>query len=197
MKTPEGGPAERGLRSEIVYASDLTEAQQQFIDRIKDKGVFIDWSVEDPEKLIREGVGFVGNALISGVDEYDKYSEEFYNCMGVLVTNGDRSFMMHVSHRTLLEDTKMVFNGLRSRFADISADDKPLSVVVFGGEARMQDLQEEYTKAHHNLVDLVEHVMGQKFVSTYAPLQDLDATHAAYFSQAEDRLLVVRDRYDL
>lgn len=132
----------------MLFSGDRLKYRAEINKRIADLGVTnVDW-FGDPSFQKKHGMKNEGSAsfVISKLDGTDKFSSEFYSCLGLLATGKDKatgkdlSFLAHVSVYHLFGDAKDAFtifgsairgslNELRDKSADGTVD-----IVIFGGD---------------------------------------------------------------
>jgi hypothetical protein len=137
------------IKACILSEENLIENKNE-ITLIKERGFNLDWDFEEDDYL-EHGIksSGPGTYLISGVDNFDKFSLDYGDCIGAIVVGRNKegknvSLMTHQKPENFINKNKEVFlKDLNERLdVFINNIDGDIDVIIFGGNKGGGDYEE-------------------------------------------------------
>lgn len=196
--------------------STLTPESTEKILQIKKRGINVNWGAPT-EELEAGGMSHGGELtyVLSPVDSNDKYSEDYVNCLGIIVVgrnpeNDNVSFAGHINadvifsaglEKKFSEDFIKHLRVLKERTVPGSVD-----IVFLGGEYPIKQIKnmapqslaeywDKYEKAIKKIRDLILSTQIPEPAIAIGPKVDILQGTSAYFSNHERRLYVIQEDY--
>lgn len=188
------------IRAALLDIESLDSASIQAINNIRDNGIDVDYYASTNyyrKHAMSHGGGW--SYVISDCDQSDKFSEQYYNCTGIIMvgehktTKQQHSIMTHQYPKHLVQKTKENFEqDLTEGMNTICETSKrnSIDVIIFGGNEDFDDLAEYKTSVSH-----ITEIMKTKFdfepTIIAGPNLERGGTHA-YFNTQKRLLYIVR-----